>query len=353
MRITINKTKVVNLISLFLILTVLFEILKPQADAASAADFYKGKRISFISTEKAGGHVGLLARTIAPYLKKYTGALAVVVDDVEGGGGLIALNRLWNSKPDGLTVVIGQMNLSVTLEGGKMEGVQFQSDKLNVIFAPISERGRVIVVNPKSPFHTVDDIKKAKGLKSAGPWGMAVPMAFFADILGLDAKVSPGVPKGDARLALRRGEIDYMQESPGEAFAETQDGELRALCVLNVPSLPDFPQLPSVMKFVTSLSTQQKEWIQYFSLVDEGKYIFAGPNLPKERIEYLRTSFEKTYNDPQFLKDREKINLERGTVAPWLNGAEAQKRFTSYRNQAIKLYIPMVEYLSKKYFTTK
>ena len=90
-----------------------------------------------------------------------------------------------------------------------------------------------------------------------------------------------------------------------------------------------------------------------FDTTNRGKYAFTGPNVPKDRIEYLRDAFTKTFNDPEYLKVRKKKELYEGGV-PWLNGHDAQEAFDkaliSYQKPDNK---EMQKYLRKKYFTLK
>jgi tripartite-type tricarboxylate transporter receptor subunit TctC len=350
----ISKTKAANLIMLFLILTFLVGEFNHQALAASssAADFYKDKKITYIVASKPGGGTDLIARLIAPYVKKYTDAYSVVVDNVAEGGGLLALNRLWNSKPDGLTIATSPMDNVVGQEVIKAPGVQYQTDKFNVIFALNSAMGEALVVNANGPFRSVDDLKKAKGLKSASLLAGAVLAAYIADVLGLDAKITTGMATGDATLALQRGEIQFVTNSPVSTLKGIADGTELPLCVTISAGIPVLPQAPPLAKFAT-LSPQQKEWGKIFDVTDSGKYVYAGPNVPQERIDYLRTVFEKIHQDPQFLQDRKKFEQYPGTL-PWLNGAEAQRVSTTYLNLSKgEANRQMVEYLSKKYFAVK
>ncbi len=293
----------------------------------------------------------LITRILAPHLKKYTGASAVVIENVPEAGGMLAINRLWNSKADGLTMgVIIPVNIVMT-EAEKREGVQFQSDKMSIIFALTTERGNALMVNAKGPYHSVDDLKKAKRLKSGGPYGKAVPSAYFADLLGLDAKITLGMSVADTRLAVVRREIDFFSDSFGAAIEAIESGETRPLCVDLSTPVALLPQVPSVMKFA-SPTPQQKEWSKIVELSDNGKYVFIGPNVPKDRMDFMRTVFERIHKDPEFLYDRKKFERRPGGES-WLNGSEAQKLFTSYKDSVTKGYAQMVDYLSKKYYTVK
>jgi tripartite-type tricarboxylate transporter receptor subunit TctC len=348
----VHKRNITNLIGGFLMLAVLAGACKTQAEAASAADFYKNKKITYMVASTAGGETDICVRRVAPYLQKYTGASAVIIENVPQAGGVVALNKLWNAKPEGLMLLTAIPHSVVGLEVGEQSGVQFQSGKFNVIFALENEKGNVLVVSAKGPLQSIDDMKKAKGLKSACLMGKAYTAAYFADLLGLDAKITPGMATGDARMALLRGEINFFPETVTGTLDGIATGNLRPLCLDISTSVAPLPQVPSVTKFA-SLSPQQKEWVKISDATNRGKYAFAGPNVPKDRIDYLRNVFERIHQDPQFLQERKKGERYPGG-APWVNGIEAQKDFTNYLNLAKgKEHDHMEEYLSKKYFTLK
>jgi tripartite-type tricarboxylate transporter receptor subunit TctC len=348
----VNKTGNVRIwIGVFMMGAFLAGLFTPPAEAASAADFYKDKRIIFLVASKAGGGSDLISRIVAPYLKKYTGAYTVIIDNVPEGGGMLALNRLWNSKADGLTICTSIPINTVMMEADKQEGVQYQSDKMNVIFALTTARGNALMVNAKGPYQSVEDLKKARGLKAGGTYGTAMQAAYFADVLGLDVKITPGMSTSDAKMAVMRGEIDFSCDSSGSAYESIQAGDVRPLCIDLSAPISALPKVPSIMKYA-SLSPQQKEWSSIVELNDMGKYVFTGPNVPRDRIDYLRTVFERIHKDPQFLKDRKKFERLPGGD-PWLTGADAQKMFTAYKGNVNKIYAKMVDYLSKKYYTLK
>ena len=75
--------------ALFLFAVLAVDTIRVQS--AGPEEFYKGKTMRFIASSKPGGGTDLIVRLVAPYLKKYTGAYAVVVDNVEEAGGMVAL----------------------------------------------------------------------------------------------------------------------------------------------------------------------------------------------------------------------------------------------------------------------
>src|SRR5262245_16394489 len=77
------------------------------ASAASEQDaekaFFAGKTVRMVVGSATGGGYDVYARLITPYLSRALGA-TVIVENQPGAGGLISLNRLYVTEPDGLTL---------------------------------------------------------------------------------------------------------------------------------------------------------------------------------------------------------------------------------------------------------
>jgi tripartite-type tricarboxylate transporter receptor subunit TctC len=65
--------------------------------------FYAGKTVRMIVGSGVGGGYDVFSRVIAPHLAKTLGT-TVIVENVPGAGGLVALNRLYLAPPDGLQI---------------------------------------------------------------------------------------------------------------------------------------------------------------------------------------------------------------------------------------------------------
>ena len=77
-----------------------------QAQDAEKA-FYAGKTVRMIVGSGVGGGYDVFSRLIAPYLGKTLGA-TVIVENVPGAGGLVALNKLYIAPADGLQISLVQ-----------------------------------------------------------------------------------------------------------------------------------------------------------------------------------------------------------------------------------------------------
>src|ERR1700750_3130412 len=73
-----------------------------QAQRAEKA-FYAGKTVRMIVGSGVGGGYDVFSRLIAPYLSKTLGT-TVIVENVPGAGGLLALNKLYVAPADGLQI---------------------------------------------------------------------------------------------------------------------------------------------------------------------------------------------------------------------------------------------------------
>jgi tripartite-type tricarboxylate transporter receptor subunit TctC len=92
----------------FVGLLALTLIILPASRVLAQTDFFKGKQIKVVVGFSAGGIIDLWARLFAIYLGKYVpGNPTLVVQNLPGGGSMIAANQLYNvAKPDGLTLAM-------------------------------------------------------------------------------------------------------------------------------------------------------------------------------------------------------------------------------------------------------
>ena len=77
-----------------------------HAEAQGGKPFYEGKTIQFLVASGPGATTDISARLVARYLGKHIpGNPGIVVQNMSGGGGLVAANYLFNvAKRDGLTI---------------------------------------------------------------------------------------------------------------------------------------------------------------------------------------------------------------------------------------------------------
>jgi tripartite-type tricarboxylate transporter receptor subunit TctC len=95
-----------------------------KVDQAKMAEYFKGKSIDLYIGYAPGGGYDIKGRLFVEYFSKYIpGNPQVVIQNLDGGGGLVATRQVLRSKPDGLTMVTIPSGLFVNeLLGVKQEG---------------------------------------------------------------------------------------------------------------------------------------------------------------------------------------------------------------------------------------
>src|SRR5439155_16853905 len=109
-------------------LMALVMALAAAAGPAGGEEFYRGKTIRLIAPSDVGGGYDLYARTFATHFRRHVpGEPAILVQNMPGGGGLLAANWLFNIAPkDGLAIGLIQRGVPF---------YPFFGDK-NALFAP-------------------------------------------------------------------------------------------------------------------------------------------------------------------------------------------------------------------------
>ena len=139
---------------------------------AWAADVnWPTKPVRFIIGVPAGAQPDLVARIVADKLSQSLGQ-QVIVDNVAGGGGLIAAGRGAHAAPDGYTFYLGGLSVVAT-DKWMFKSLPYDPDHDFVPVAMLSDANAfVYAVNPDLPVHNIPELiayaKKEPGKISYG-----------------------------------------------------------------------------------------------------------------------------------------------------------------------------------------
>ena len=200
-------------------LTVSVGVLVSVATSAMAqTPFYKGKRITVLVNFAVGGGADIEGRLFAKYLAKYLeGQPTIVVQNMEGAGGLVGANFLGEVAPKDGTYV-GYLSSAAGLY--LTEAEQWRADLRTYEFAAYVPGTAVSYVRTDvSPgIKEAKDLAQARGLILGGrsansPNDIGGRLAL--DMLDIRYGYVTGYRSGaTGRLALQRGEINVFSESP-------------------------------------------------------------------------------------------------------------------------------------------
>jgi tripartite-type tricarboxylate transporter receptor subunit TctC len=290
--------------------------------AQSGKNFYEGKTITFFAGSSAGGGTDLTARLIAKYIEKYIpGKPTVLVVNKPGAGGMIAVNELYNvKKPDGLTISTMNTGALFGLATGN-DALKFDLQKFIWVGQALDE-AQTVYVRSATPYTSFDAIRKANKEGKQPKMGAQsldhtsnVVVKIVEQILGLDFQVIPGYPgTPQILLDIERGALDGRSQGTGSLLGTRREWiEKRYIRLLVTSKNKRDPRLPEVPTIEELAPPGKKNLLSaLYAAENIGRSVVLPPGVPPDRVKTLRDAFAEMTQDPQFLKEAEKIGLEIG-----------------------------------------
>ena len=200
------------------------------AFAPAVAAEWPTKPVQVIVPAGAGGDTDFTARQMARFFQKITGK-TMVVTNVNGGGGTIAMSQVQDAAPDGNTLFFGHTGQLIVNEISGLIDYKFDA-KLDIACIPAIDKGVVFIGSKKSGFKTVQDVvTKAKAAPGTVIYG--TEMGGFSHLQGLMFAKQAGVQlkfvdvgsASDKITSLLGGRIDLASISfgPVKDYATTGD----------------------------------------------------------------------------------------------------------------------------------
>jgi tripartite-type tricarboxylate transporter receptor subunit TctC len=217
----------------------------------ATAQPYPSRPITMLAPFPAGAPVDAVGRIIAERMRLSLGQ-PIVIENVSGGGGSIAVGRAARAAADGYTISLG--NVSSHVMAAAIQTVQY--DVLND-FEPVvllASNPQLIVSRNSVP---ATDLKglvawlKANGEKaSAGTAGVGsvshIAGAFFQNETGTRFQFVPYRGVNLAQQDLIGGQIDLLFDQAINALAHVRAGKIRAYAVTAKARLESAPDIPTV-----------------------------------------------------------------------------------------------------------
>ena len=198
---------------------------------------YPEREIQGIIQWGAGGSTDTVMRSVTPHAEATLGG-SVVMQNMTGGVGAIALNYVAEAAADGYTVLMGAENPLLY----KVMGL---GDKDYSDFTPINILARgtpLLVAGPDAPFNTYAEMlayiaahPNEVRFGSTGPGGLpSVVTAMIKSTTDLPVIFVPYDGDGPALTALQGGAIDVMPAVLGAAVEGIRAGKMKPLALFDV-----------------------------------------------------------------------------------------------------------------------
>jgi tripartite-type tricarboxylate transporter receptor subunit TctC len=296
--------------------TILSAVTFAGAAAQSPAEFYKGKQMSIIVSTGGGGGYDTLARALARYLPKYiAGTPTFIVQNMPGGGHMLAANFMYNvALKDG--TVLSALNQNVpshqVLDGN---GVRYDAGKF-IWLGRFTESNPVMAVWHTAPVNTLAEAMKTEIIIGATGDGSSSYRYTTAmnSVLGTKFKIIKGyktVP--ELLVAMERGEVQgragglsAYQDSNPEWITDKKIKFLIQIGTSRDADMQDVPLWTEIAK-----TPEQKQILDLVaSPTNLGRPVNTPPGVPADRIAVLRKALEETVKDPGFIEEGKKLAFE-------------------------------------------
>ena len=211
------------------------------------------KVVKFILPNATGSGVDAITRAAQNALGKALGA-NVIVDNQPGAGGIVGLQALARSAPDGATLSIVSNNVVIFPSVYKSLPFNMPGD-----FTPIAVCGFtpvVLVVNPKVPATNAKEftalLKEKKGEMTYASGGngtiLHLAAAQYLDEVGASARHIPYKGVGPMVTDLIGGQVEFGTVALPSVQAHLKSGALRAIGVATAQRVPAAPEIPTFVE---------------------------------------------------------------------------------------------------------
>ncbi len=263
----------------------------------ATAQSYPTKEIQGIIQWGAGGSTDTVMRSVTPHAEEALGG-TVVMQNMTGAVGAIALNYVVDADPDGYTVLMGAENPMLY----KVMGL---GDEDYSAFTPINILARgtaMLVANNDAPFddyagmlaYIAENPGELK-LGATGPGGLpSVITAMMNTVEGeLDVISVPYDGDGPALTALQGGAIDVMPAVLGAAIEGIRAGNMKPILVFDTQASAALPDVQIATDANAGYATYLP-WGPFFG-------VFAKNGTPEDVIEALTAAYAAGAEHPDFV----------------------------------------------------
>jgi tripartite-type tricarboxylate transporter receptor subunit TctC len=261
---------------------------------AQAADF-PNQNITWVVGYKPGGGFDTYSRAIGRYMEKYLPeGVKVVVVNKPGSASQVGASMIYNAKPDGYTIGIWPMP-------GLYIPQMFFEPKYDVKkvswLGTVLEEPMCLAISAKSKFRTLKDLQQAGAVKITltGFTGPEIAAPITMEALGIKAKYITG-HKGskDALLAAMRGDGDAVIFTYGSLRKFIKQGSFIPVLLLGSKK-----RIEAISEVPTATEAGFSELDK---IIGAWRVIGGPPDIPADRLAYLREALWKTMNDAEFLE---------------------------------------------------
>jgi tripartite-type tricarboxylate transporter receptor subunit TctC len=289
--------------------------------AQPASDVYEGEVITLIVPNSPGGRMSSYAQMMAPYIAKHAGAEDVRIRNMQGAGGIIGTNNLWNADPDGTTIAFTSVPTLLLAQLSGSEGVQFDATEF-VYLGRAATEPRVLTVGGSSPIDAIEDVQALDRpfvFPTQGTDEDFYTMAVLADALGFELQPVTGYEgNADTTLAVISGDGDGHITAWSSSLAPIQEGDKKPILIIGADRVESHPDVPTATEVTSGDGEALVRGI--VNMIEMHRSFFGPPGMDEEATAVLREAVWNALQDPELQAEAD----EAGLVLVPMHGDEEQ-----------------------------
>ena len=264
---------------------------------------YPTRPISMVVAFPPGGVADNTARPVAAALERILKQPVTVLNKA-GAAGAVGYQATATSKPDGYTLLMALVSVSVLPEVDKLfaRPQNYTREQLTGI-ARINADPSMLVVRADAPWKTlkdlVEDARKRSGeivFTSSGLYGAAhIPMEMFIKAAGIKMRHLPTTGGGPMMNAMLGGHAQLVMTPVSLAVAHVKAGKLRLLTHSGTAPVAAYPEVPSFKS-----QGYDVEYTAWAGLV-------APRDTPPHIIKILRDATRQAVKEPEVIASHAKL----------------------------------------------
>ncbi|MCW5593066.1 MAG: tripartite tricarboxylate transporter substrate binding protein [Burkholderiales bacterium] len=257
----------------------------------SVAQDYPNKTVKIIAPVQPGGGVDLTARTVAEQLSRSLGQ-TFIVENMSGGGGVIASQAVARAAPDGYTLMLGYVATHGTVPA--VRKVPYDAVKDFSPIAMVAGTPNVLVVATNVPATDIKSlVEYAKANKvsygSAGQGSLThLAMEQFRTAAGFEAVHAAYRGIGPAITDILGGQTQMMMPGLAAAVPHIRAGKMKPIAVTGLKRHPLLPDTPTFEE----LGYKGFDGVQWYGIVGPAK-------MPEAVVRKLNDEINKAIKSPE------------------------------------------------------
>jgi tripartite-type tricarboxylate transporter receptor subunit TctC len=222
----------------------------PAITPIARAQAYPARPITIVVPYPAGGPADAVARVLAERMRVFLGQ-PIIIENVSGANGSIAVGRVAHAAPDGYTLSLGLWNTHVS--NGALYALQY--DVLNDFeaVALLASFSSMIIARKTTPANDLKEfiawLKANPGKASQGSAGVGsmghIGGVYFQNITGTRVQHVPYRGSAPAMQDLMAGQVDMMIDAPVVILPQLRAGTIKAYAVLTESRLGQAADVPT------------------------------------------------------------------------------------------------------------